>query len=156
MLQKEKDKLEKLVNIRNKRASFEYHFIETYTAGIMLRGTEIKSVRQSKVQMQDAFCGFKGDELYVINMHISTYFDGTYNNHVPKSDRKLLLSRRELKKIFIKTQDAGVTIVPVRLFTTNRGLAKLEIAVARGKKLFDKRDDIKERDIKREMQRDLD
>ncbi|SFC55671.1 SsrA-binding protein [Flexibacter flexilis DSM 6793] len=149
----QKEKVEKFVNIKNKRASFEYHFLETFVAGMVLRGTEIKSIRQSKVQMQDAFCTFKGTELFVVNMHISTYTEGTYNNHQPKTDRKLLLKGKELKKLLDKSQDNGVTIIPVRMFINDRGFAKLEIALARGKKLYDKREDIKDRDIKREMQR---
>jgi SsrA-binding protein len=152
---KPKEKIEKTVNIRNKAASHEYHFIETFVAGIVLRGTEIKSIRQSKVQMQDAFCSFKGEELFVINMHISTYTEGTYNNHVPKSDRKLLLKGRELKKLLDKSQDNGVTIIPTRIFINDRGFAKVEVALARGKKLYDKREDIKTRDVKREMQREM-
>ncbi|MES2734608.1 MAG: SsrA-binding protein SmpB [Bacteroidota bacterium] len=152
----EKSAIVKQVHIKNKRASFEYQFIDTYIAGIMLTGTEIKSIRQSQVNMQDAYAIFQGDELFLKQMHISKYNEGTYYNHDPLRDRKLLLQKRELKKLVIKLQDKGLTIIPVRMFTNERGFAKIEIALAKGKKLFDKRDSIKERDVKREMDRERD
>ena len=150
----EKSIISKQVSIKNRRASFEYQFLETYVAGLMLTGTEIKSIRQSKVNLQDAYAVFVGEELYIKQMHISPYERGTYYNHDPLRDRKLLLQKRELKKLMGKAQDKGLTIVPIRLFTSERGFAKLEIALAKGKKLFDKRDDIKERDVRRELQRE--
>ncbi len=143
----------KQVDIRNRRASFEYAFLETYTAGIALSGTEIKSIRQGKVNLQDAYCLFLNDELFVRQMSISAYTEGTYNNHDPLRDRKLLLTKRELRKLSEKLKDQGLTIIPVRLFTNERGFAKLDIALAKGKKLYDKRDSIKDRDATREMQR---
>ncbi|WP_128545566.1 SsrA-binding protein SmpB [Larkinella soli] len=144
----------KQVDIKNRRASFEYFFLETYTAGIMLTGTEIKSVRQGKVNLGDAYCLFMGDELYVRQMHISQYTEGTYNNHEPLRDRKLLLQKRELKRLVSKLTDQGLTIIPTRLFINDRGFAKLDIALAKGKKLYDKRETIKERDVSREMSRE--
>jgi len=144
----------KEVNIRNRRASFEYSFLDTYTAGIVLTGTEIKSIRQGKVNLQDAYCLFLGDELFIRQMSISTYTEGTYNNHDPLRDRKLLLTRRELKKLIDKLKDQGLTIVPVRLYTSDRGFVKMEIALAKGKKLYDKRESIKERDVERNLQRE--
>lgn len=150
---REKEKIEKNVNIKNKRASFEYQFLDTYIAGIMLTGTEIKSIRQGKVNLQDAYCVFLNDGLYIKQMHISTYSEGTYYNHEPLRDRKLLLQKRELNKLNGRLKDQGLTIVPVRLFINDRGFAKLEIALAKGKKLYDKREDIKEKDVKRDLER---
>lgn len=150
----DKERLQKKVDIRNRRAGFEYHFLITYSAGIMLTGTEIKSIREGKVNLQDAYCVFVGEELYVLNLHISPYTEGTHYNHEPKRQRKLLMQKRELRQLFNKSQEQGLTIIPTRLFTNERGFAKLDIALAKGKKLFDKRDDIKEKDIKREMQRE--
>lgn len=149
---KEKERFSNNIQIKNRRASFEYHFIETYIAGIMLLGTEIKSVREGKVNLQDAFCVFVGAELWVRQMHISPYTQGTHYNHELTRERKLLMNKRELKKLMNK-QDKGLTIVPIRLFINDRGIAKLEIALAKGKKLHDKRDDIKEKDVKRELER---
>ena len=141
------------INIRNKRASFEYHIIDTYTAGIVLTGTEIKAIRQSEVNIRDAYCIFMDKELWVIKMHIAQYLEGSYNNHEPTRNRKLLLSKKELKKLLTKSEDKGLTVIPVRLFITDRGFAKLEIALAKGKKLYDKRQDIQVKDMKREMER---
>ena len=141
------------VSIKNRRASFEYSFIDKYIAGIQLTGTEIKSIRESKSNINDAFGVFLNDELYIRNMHIAHYFNGTYNNVEEKRDRKLLLNKRELDKLQDKLKDKGLTIVPLRLFINEKGYAKLEIALAKGKKLFDKRDDIKKRDSEREMAR---
>jgi SsrA-binding protein len=148
-----KEKFTNQVNIRNKRASFEYQFLETYVAGIQLTGTEIKSIREGKVNLQDGYCIYHEGELWVKQMHISQYNEGTYNNHEPLRDRKLLMTRRELNKLEGKLKDKGLTIIPIRLFTTERGFAKLEIALAKGKKLFDKRESIKERDTTRELSR---
>lgn len=141
------------VNIKNRRASFEYSFLDKYIAGMQLTGTEIKSVRQSKVNLTDGFCIFIDGELWLKNAHISEYKEGTYNNHEPKRQRKLLLNRSELRKLFSKTKEKGLTIVPIRLFINERGFAKLEIALAKGKKEYDKREDLKLKDAKRQMQR---
>lgn len=143
----------KIINIKNKRASFEYEFLDKYVAGIQLTGTEIKSIRESKLNLSDGYCVFINNELWVKNIHISEYKEGSYNNHIPKRDRKLLLNRTELRKIQNETKDKGITIIPTRLFINDKGLAKLEIAVAKGKKLYDKREDIKEKDAKRQMER---
>lgn len=148
-------KLQKTVNIRNKKASFEYYFLEEYAAGMVLTGTEIKSVREGKVSMADAYCFFNKGELYVKNLNISRYENGTYFNHDPLRERKLLLTRRELRKLENKLTDKGLTIIPTRLFINDAGLAKMEIALAKGKKLYDKRDSIKEKDMKREQDRRL-
>lgn len=148
-----KEKIEKIVNIKNKRASFEYQFLDTYVTGIMLTGTEIKSIRQQKVSLQDAYCYFDNTELFIKNMNIAKYTEGTYYNHDPLRERKLLMKKSELRKLENKLDD-GLTIVPLRLFINDRGLAKMEIALARGKKLYDKREDIKARDVSREMARD--
>ena len=139
--------------IRNKKASFEYSFLEKYVAGIQLFGTEIKSIRSSEANINDAYCSFNDNELFVKSMHIGEYKQGTYNNHEPKRDRKLLLHKTELAKLQYSLKDKGLTIVPLRLFINEKGLAKLEIALAKGKKTFDKRDDIKKRDLERETQR---
>ena len=141
------------INIKNKRATFDYIFTETYTAGIVLTGTEIKSIRLSKVSLVDTYCTFINNELWVKNMHIAEYFYGSYNNHVARRDRKLLLDRKELRKLRQAVKNPGFTIVPVRLFINEKGLAKLVIALARGKHEYDKRESIKERDDKREMDR---
>ena len=139
------------VNIRNKRASHEYEFIDKYVAGIMLKGTEIKSIREGKVNLQDGYCVFSKDELFAKNIHISPYEQGTHFNHEPTRERKLLLNKRELQKLKQKSEENGLSIVPIKLFTNTRGLAKLEIALARGKKLYDKRQSIKEKDLKHEL-----
>ncbi|MBU1371265.1 MAG: SsrA-binding protein SmpB [Bacteroidetes bacterium] len=139
------------INIRNKKASFEYHILETFVAGIKLLGTEIKSIREAKANISDAFCTFINGELYVRNLHVSEYSHGSFYNHEAKRDRKLLLTKKELKKLLIKSEDKGLTIVPLKIFISDRGFAKMEIALAQGKKAFDKRDSIKERDVKREM-----
>lgn len=141
------------INIRNKRATFDYELLETYTAGLVLTGTEIKSIRLGKASLVDTFCIFERNELWVRNMNISEYFYGSYNNHVARRDRKLLLNKKELKKIQRMVKETGYTIVPTRLFINDRGLAKLNIAVARGKKQYDKRQSLKEKDDKRMMDR---
>lgn len=143
----------KQVDIKNRRASFEYSFLETYSAGIVLTGTEIKSIRQGKVNLQDAYCLFLGEELYLRQMSIAQYTEGTYNNHDPLRDRKLLLTRREIRRLTDKLKDQGLTIIPVRLYTSDRGFAKVDIALAKGKKLYDKRETIKEREVERNLQR---
>jgi SsrA-binding protein len=148
-----KDKIEKNVDIRNKRAGFEYHFLETYTAGIVLQGTEVKAIRQSKVNMGDSYCIIEEGELFLLQLHISQYENGTYLNHSPLRSRKLLLQKRELKRLAEKVKDVGLTIIPTRLYITERGFVKVDIALAKGKKLYDKREDIKTKDIKREMAR---
>jgi len=141
------------VNIQNKRARFEYNLLDKYVAGLQLSGTEIKSIRNNKVNLSDSFCSFKGNELFIIGMHIDEYEFGNYANHQPKRDRKLLLNKQELEKISKKLKDVGITIVPLRLFTNDKGWAKIEIATAKGKKLHDKRNSIKERDIQRDIDR---
>ena len=150
---KDKKKQEgmKNVHIKNRKASFDFHFLDKYIAGLVLTGTEIKSVRQSQVTLGDAFCYFTDGELWIKQMHISPYENGTHYNHEPTRERKLLLNKKELRKIEKKLAEKGLTIVPTRLFINNRGFAKLEIAVAKGKKLYDKRESIKERDTKREL-----
>ena len=141
------------INIRNKKASFEYELIEKLVAGMQLTGTEIKSIRSGKVSMNDSYCLFQNGELYVRNIHISEYELGTVNNHPAKRDRKLLLTKRELQKLERKLKESGLTIVPTRMFINDRGLAKLEIALAKGKKTYDKRETLKQKDSRREMDR---
>ncbi len=139
------------ITIKNKKAYFEYHILDKYECGIELLGTEIKSIRSGKANLTDGFCTFVGDELYAFNIHISEYSMGSFYNHEPKRNRKLLLTKKELRKLQIKTQDKGMTIVPLQIFFNERGFAKMEIALAQGKKLHDKRDTMKERDAKIEM-----
>lgn len=141
------------INIKNKKASFDYAFIENYTAGLVLTGTEIKSIREGKASLVDTYCFFELDELWVKNMHIAHYLFGTFNNHDTKRDRKLLLTRKELVKLKRASMSPGYTIVPVRLFINEKGLAKLVIALAKGKKEYDKRESLKEKDDKRQMAR---
>jgi len=141
------------IRIKNRKASFEYFLIERMVAGIKLQGTEIKSIREGKANLTDSYCAFVHEELYVRNLHIAEYTYGTYNNHEPKRDRKLLLKKRELKKLLTKVKEKGLTIVPVQLFVNERGLAKLEIALAKGKHTYDKRESLKQNDSKREMDR---
>lgn len=148
-----KEKLNKNVLIKNKRASFDYELLETFTAGIVLTGTEIKSVRLGKASLVDTFCFFNKGELWVKNMYIAEYFYGTYNNHAARRDRKLLLQKKELRKIEGASRNSGFTIIPTRLFINERGLAKIVVAVAKGKKEYDKRESIRERDDKRDMAR---
>ena len=147
------DKRVSNINIKNRRASFDYIFTETFTAGIVLTGTEIKSIRLSKVSLVDTYCTFINEELWVKNMHVAEYFYGSYNNHAARRDRKLLLERKELRKLKQAVKNPGFTIVPLRLFINEKGLAKLVIGLARGKHEYDKRESIKERDDKREMAR---
>ena len=146
--------IQKNINIKNKRARFEYEILETYTSGIVLSGTEIKSIRLGKASITESFCEFndKG-ELFVINMQVDEYSHGSHYNHKPKAERKLLLQKRELKKLLRQVRNAGLTIVPLRLFLNERGLAKMVVALAKGKKLYDKRENIKDRDNKRNLDR---
>lgn len=141
------------VNIKNKRATFDYELIDTYTAGIVLTGTEIKSIRLGKASLVDTFCYFAKGELWVKNMHIAEYFYGSYNNHAARRDRKLLLSKKELKKLERGTKETGFTMVPVRMFVSDKGLAKLVIALAKGKKQYDKRESLREKDDRRDIDR---
>ena len=146
--------MQKKINIQNKKATFEYEFLDTYTAGIQLTGTEIKSIRASKARITESFCEFNDrGELFVVNMFIEEYSHGNFFNHKPKSERRLLLNKRELKKLEKDVKNTGLTIVPLRLFLTDKGWAKLNIALAKGKKLHDKRETIKDRDNKRDLAR---
>ncbi len=146
-------KLSNTINIENRRAKFDYQFLDVLTAGMVLRGTEIKSIREGKAALSDSYCFFKNDELYVKNLHITEYSEASFKQHEPTRERKLLLNKTEINKLLKKIKDQGLTIIPVRLFITDRGFAKLDIALAKGKKLYDKRDDIKKKDIEREMAR---
>ena len=143
------------INIKNRRATFDYAIGDTYTAGIVLTGTEIKSIRSGKASLVDTFCYVDNGEVWVKNMYIAEYFYGSYNNHAERRDRKLLLSRKEINRIEKPGKEAGFTIVPLRLFINERGLAKLVIGIGRGKKEYDKRQSIKEREDKRDMARVL-
>ncbi|MBO7626689.1 MAG: SsrA-binding protein SmpB [Paludibacteraceae bacterium] len=146
--------MKKDVLIKNKRATFDYELVDKFTAGIVLVGTEIKSIRLGKASLVDTFCFFAGNnELWVKNMNISEYSFGSYNNHLPRRDRKLLLNRKELIKLQREVKDNGMTIVPTKLFINDKGLCKVEIALARGKKEYDKRESIKEKDAKRDIDR---
>lgn len=144
-----------IIEINNKRATYEYFLVDEYTAGIVLTGTEIKSIRDGKANLSDAYCSFTGNELFVRQMHISEYRFGSYFNHQAKRDRKLLLNKRELHKLQNRIKERGYTIVPVTLFINPEGRAKLLISLAKGKKFFDKRESIKEKDTRRAMERDL-
>ncbi|HLG36405.1 MAG TPA: SsrA-binding protein SmpB [Bacteroidia bacterium] len=137
--------------IKNKKAGFEFQLLESYAAGIQLTGTEIKSIRSGKANLSDSYCVFENGELWVKNMYISEYKEGSYNNVEPKRQRKLLLTKKELHKLNQKVKVKGLTIIPVKLFMNERGFAKLEIALARGKKFHDKREDLKLKDARREM-----
>lgn len=141
------------IEIKNKRSSFEYEFIESFTAGIVLTGTEIKSIRAGKASIADSYCYFANKELYVKNMHIADYWWGSFNVHDPRRDRKLLLNKKELRTLFRGTREKGMTIVPTRLFIAENGYAKLNISLAKGKREYDKRHSIKEKDLRREMDR---
>lgn len=144
-----KEKTNTQISIRNRKAEFEYFLLTKYTAGIVLTGTEIKSIRAGKASFSDTYCGFVNGELWLHNLHISEYLAGSYNNHEPKRERKLLLTKRELRKIQSKLNERGTTVVPTLLFVDERGYAKLEIALAKGKKMYDKRESIKEKDNRR-------
>ena len=146
--------MQKTINIQNKKARFQYEILDKYTAGIVLTGTEIKSIRNSRASIAESFCEFNDrGELFVVNMTIEEYAFGTHYNHKPKATRKLLLNKRELKKLNKEVQNSGLTIIPLRLFINEKGLAKLDIALAKGKKLYDKRETIKDRDNKRNLDR---
>ncbi|MFD1095376.1 SsrA-binding protein SmpB [Salegentibacter chungangensis] len=141
------------INIKNRKAKFEYEFLDKYVAGIKLAGTEIKAIREGKASIAESFCEFQDHELYVINMHVEEYSHATHFNHNPKSERKLLLQKRELRKLEKQVKNTGLTIIPLRLFINDRGLAKLQITLAKGKKLHDKRETIKDRESKRRLDR---
>ncbi|MBE0637812.1 MAG: SsrA-binding protein SmpB [Bacteroidales bacterium] len=141
------------IEIKNKKASYQYFLVEEYTAGLILTGTEIKSVRAGKANIADAFCIFQGNEMFVKEMHIAIYTQGTIYNHEPKRDRKLLLNRRELKKLQGKVNEKGFTIIPTLMFVNEKGLAKLKIALAKGKHFYDKRETIKKKDVARDIER---
>lgn len=141
------------INIKNRKAKFNYEFLDKYTAGIKLAGTEIKAIRQGKASISESFCEFHNHELFVINMHVEEYSHATHFNHNPKSERKLLLQKRELKKLEKEVTNSGLTIIPIRMFINDRGLAKLQITLAKGKKLYDKRNTIKDREDKRRLDR---
>lgn len=146
--------MQKTVNILNKKARFQYEILDKYTAGIVLTGTEIKSIRNSMASIAESFCEFNEQgELFVVNMTVEEYIYGTYYNHKPKATRKLLLNKKELKKLQKEVQNTGLTIIPLRLFINDKGYAKLDIALAKGKKLYDKRESIKDRDNKRNLDR---
>lgn len=153
--QKYKLTLKNDINIKNKRAYFDYNLLDKYVAGIALLGTEIKAIRQGKANMTDAFCMFIGGILYVRNLHVSEYTHSSFYHHDIKRDRALLLQKKEIRKLRLKGEEKGYTIVPLRIFINERGFAKMEIALAQGKKEFDKRDSIKDRDTKRELDRAL-
>lgn len=138
--------------IKNKRATFDYELSERFTAGIQLFGTEIKSIRDGKASLTDTYCTFIKNELWVKNMHIATYFFGTYNNHEVRRDRKLLLTKRELRKLQRATRETGYTIIPTKMYINAKGLAKLEIGLARGRKTYDKRNALKEKEAQKEKQ----
>ena len=141
------------VNIKNKRASFDYELLDTYQAGIVLTGTEIKSIRLGKASLVDTFCFFNNGELWVKNMYIAEYFYGTYNNHQARRDRKLLLTKKELQKIQRLSKESGFSVIPTKIYISDKGLAKIIVAVAKGKIVYDKRESIKEREDKRQMDR---
>lgn len=147
------DRFSNNINIRNRQASFQYELIDKYVTGLVLKGTEIKSIREGKVNLQDGYVYFSNDEAFVKGINITPFAQGTHYNHEASRERKLLLKKSEIRKLRSRTEEKGLTIVPLRLFINDRGYAKLEIAVARGKKLHDKRESIKEKDIKRELLR---
>lgn len=141
------------INIKNKKAKFEYEFLEKFTAGLQLYGTEIKSIRAGKASIVEGYCYVHNGEVFIKNMYIAEYEQASYNNHEPRRDRKLLLNRNEIDKLIKKKKDVGLTIVPISLFLNGKGYAKLDIALARGKKIHDKRQDLKTKDDKRSMDR---
>lgn len=146
--------MQKNINIKNKRARFDYEILDTYTAGIVLGGTEIKSIRLGKASVSQSFCEFNDrGELFVINMQVDEYSHGGHYNHLPKAERKLLLNKKELKKLHKEVSTSGLTIIPLNLFINDRGLAKINIGLAKGKKLYDKRETMKDRDNKRDLSR---
>ncbi|MBA3985706.1 MAG: SsrA-binding protein SmpB [Flavobacteriales bacterium] len=146
-------KQQKNVNIKNRKARFAYEILDKFTAGIVLKGTEIKAIREGKASIAESFCEFQNGELFVINMTVEEYSHATFFNHAPKSERKLLLNKKELKKLEKEVRTSGLTIIPLNLITNDKGLAKLIISLAKGKKEFDKRETMKERDTKRDLSR---
>jgi len=150
---KEKSRFSNNIQIRNRKASFEFEFLDKYEAGIVLKGTEIKSLREGKASVQEAYCYLKNNEMFIKNMNISPYSNSSFESHEINRERKLLLKKKEIEKIRAKIEEKGLTIVPTKIYINQRGFAKLEIAVARGKKLFDKRDSIKKKDQDRELKR---
>lgn len=148
-----KRKFSNSINIKNRKAGYQFEFLDTYTAGMELTGSEIKSIREGKASLPEAFCVFHKGELFVKQMHIAPFKEGAYANHEPTRTRKLLLKKQELQKLEKKSQEVGLTIIPTRLFISKKGWAKLNIALAKGKKLHDKRDSIKEKDMKRDLAR---
>jgi len=152
-MSKDKERFKQIINIKNRQAFFNFEILDKLVAGVVLTGTEIKSIREGKVNLQDSFCYFNRNEAFVKGLNIMPYTEGTYNNHEPTRERKLLLKKAELKKLESKVDQKGFTLLPLRIFINDRGLAKLEIALARGKKTHDKREGIKERDLKRELSR---
>lgn len=147
------DKIKKQIEIKNRRAQFDYFFLDRYTAGIVLTGTEIKSIRMGKAGLSDTYCFINKGEVWVKNMYIAQYFWGSFSNHESRRDRKLLLNRKEIRKLETEMKNPGFTLVPIRLFIDENCRAKVEVALARGKKQYDKRETIKERSDKREMDR---
>jgi len=143
------------IHIKNKKAKFEYEFLERFSAGLQLYGTEIKSIRMGKASIVEGFCFINNGEIFIKNMYIAEYEQGSYNNHEPRRSRKLLLNRHEIDKLVKKKKDVGLTIIPLELFINNKGYAKLDIALAKGKKLHDKRQDLKSKDAKRSIDRAL-
>ncbi|NQZ78250.1 MAG: SsrA-binding protein SmpB [Ekhidna sp.] len=152
-MSKEKSRFSNNIQIKNRKASYEYEFVDKLEAGIILKGTEIKSLREGKASIQEAYCFFRKEELFIKGMNISPYTQASFESHEMTRDRKLLLKRKELEKFKAKTEEKGLTIVPVRLYINSRGFAKIEIALAKGKKIYDKRDSIKQKDQKRELER---
>lgn len=148
-----KKDLSQKVNIKNKKASFEYEFIEEFEAGIQLTGTEIKSLREGKASIKEGYCIFKSGELFLKNINISPYAEGSYNNHEALRDRKLLLHKKEIEKLSKKMKDVGLTIIPTKMYLNDRGWAKVKIALAKGKKLYDKRESLKQKDDRRQIDR---
>lgn len=146
-------KLSNNINIENRRAKFDYQLLETLTAGLVLKGTEIKAIREGKAGLADSYCFFKGDEIYIRNLHISEYENASFQSHEPTRERKLLLNKHEIQKWHRKVKEQGLTIVPTKLFLNEKGLAKINVALAKGKKAYDKREDIRKKDIERELQR---
>ncbi len=146
-----KERFSKNINVRNKQATFEYEILDKYVAGIVLTGTEIKSIREGKVNLQDGYCHIHNGEVFVKGINITPYAQGTHYNHEATRERKLLLKKSEIRKLEGKVEEKGLTLVPLRLFINDRGFAKLEIALGKGKKMYDKRQSIKERDVRREL-----
>ncbi len=152
-MSKDKGRFNQNVQIKNRKASYEYEFVEKFEAGIILKGTEIKSIREGKASVQEAYCFIKDGEVFVKSMNISPYAQASFNGHEMVRNRKLLLKKKEIEKLRSKTEEKGLTIVPIRIFINARGYAKLEIALAKGKKLFDKRENIKKKDQDRELKK---